>query len=163
MTQYIDNDTVRTKKYIDKTVIAAELEKRMQELHPTNTHQMQVGEKMDRDVLMWLNALTWVKKILNTLDVKEIGTIGENIIYETVNKEWPIDRNEKFIEMDFDNELKTESGVYVCVDANTKIYYKGDLPHCYLYSKMFRRQNGWELELLSWEKYNEMMETIKKI
>ena len=139
MTQYIDNDAVGTKKYIDKDAIAAEIEKRMQELHPTNTHQMQVGEKMDRDVLMW------------------------NIIYETVNKEWPIDRNEKFIEMDFDNELKTESGVYVCVDANTKIYYKGDFPHCYLYSKMFRRQNGWELELLSLEKYNEMIETIKKI
>ena len=146
-------------KPIDKDAVVLELEKRMQELRPTNTHQMQVGEKIDRDILMWLNALTWVKKILDAFEVK----VGENIIYETVNKEWPIERNEKFIEMDFDNELKTESGVYVCFDANTKIYYKGDFPHCYLYSKMFRRQNGWELELRSLEKYNEMMEIIKKI
>ena len=163
MKQHIDKDSVVAKKYIDKSAVDAAIERRMQELRPTNTHQMQVGEKMDRDVLMWLNALTWVKKILDTLEEKEIGAAGDNIIYETVNKEWPIDRNEKFIEMDFDNELKTESGVYVCFDANTKIYYKGDFPHCYLYSKMFRRQNGWELELLSLEKYNEMMETIKKI
>ena len=58
-------------QYIDKSALLAEIEKRMQELRPTNTHQMQVGEKMDRDVLMWLNALTWVKKILETLEVKE--------------------------------------------------------------------------------------------
>ena len=46
----------------------------MQELHPTNTHRMQVGEKVDRDVLMWLNALTWVKNFINTLEVKEYET-----------------------------------------------------------------------------------------
>ena len=82
-------------KPIDKDAVVLELEKRMQELRPTNTHQMQVGEKIDRDILMWLNALTWVKKILDAFEVK----VGENIIYETVNKEWPIERNEKFIEM----------------------------------------------------------------
>lgn len=60
------------KHYIDRDAIVAELEKRMQELHLTNTHQMQVGEKIDRDILMWLNALTWVKKILDTLEVKEV-------------------------------------------------------------------------------------------
>ena len=35
---------------------------------------MQVGEKVDRDVLMWLNALTWVKNFINTLEVKEYET-----------------------------------------------------------------------------------------
>ena len=54
----------------------AEIDRRMQELRPTNTHKMQVGEKMDRDVLMWLNALTWVKKVIGTLEVKE-GLKGE--------------------------------------------------------------------------------------
>lgn len=49
-------------QYISKAAVVAEIKKRMQELHPTNTHQMQVGEKIDRGVLMWLNALTWVKK-----------------------------------------------------------------------------------------------------
>ena len=58
-------------QYIDKSTLVAEIEKRMQELHPTNTHQMQVGG-MDRDILMWLNALTWVKKILDALEVKEV-------------------------------------------------------------------------------------------
>ena len=58
-------------KYIDKSALIAEIERRMQELRPTNTHKMQVGEKMDRDVLMWLNALTWVKKVIDTLEVKE--------------------------------------------------------------------------------------------
>ena len=60
------------KQYIDKTAVVAEIERRMQELRPTNTHKMQVGEKMDGDVLMWLNALTWVKKVIDTLEVKEI-------------------------------------------------------------------------------------------
>lgn len=87
----------------------------------------------------------------------------KNIIYETVNSELSIEQNEKFIESDFDTELKTELGVYVCFDATTKIYYKGDLPHCYLYSKMFCRHNEYELDILSIEKYNEMMEIIKKI
>jgi len=60
-------------QYINKIDVIAEIEKRIQELHPTNTHKIQVGEKMDRDVLMWLNALTWVKKILNTIEVKEVN------------------------------------------------------------------------------------------
>ena len=59
-------------QYIDKSALVAEIEKRMQELHPTNTHQMQVGEKTSRDVLMWLNALTWVLEIIDTLEVKEV-------------------------------------------------------------------------------------------
>ena len=59
-------------QFIDKSALIAEIERRMQELHPTNTHKMQVGEKMDRDVLMWLNALTWVKSLIDTLEVKEV-------------------------------------------------------------------------------------------
>lgn len=59
-------------KLIDKERVVAEIEKRIQELHPTNTHKMQVGE-MDRDVLMWLNALTWVKKVIDILEVKEVN------------------------------------------------------------------------------------------
>lgn len=59
-------------QYIDKSVIVAEIERRMYELHPTNTHQMQVGEKIDRDVLMCLNVLTWVKNFLNIFEVKEV-------------------------------------------------------------------------------------------
>lgn len=60
-------------QYIDKAALVAEIERRRQELRPTNTHQMKVDEKMDRDVLMWLNALDWVKKLLDTLEAKEIG------------------------------------------------------------------------------------------
>lgn len=59
-------------KLIDKERVVAEIERRIQELHPTNTHKMQVGE-IDRDVLMWLNALTWVKKVIDTLEVKEVN------------------------------------------------------------------------------------------
>jgi len=60
------------KHYIDKATIITEIDKRMQELHPTNTHKMQVGERVDRDTLMWLNALTWVKELVNSLEVKEV-------------------------------------------------------------------------------------------
>ena len=60
------------KRLIDKSDLIAEIEKRMQELRPTNTQKMQVGEKMDRDVLMWLNALTWVKKVIDTLETKDV-------------------------------------------------------------------------------------------
>ena len=62
------------KELIDKSAVIAEIERRMQELRPTNTHKMQVGEKMDRDVLMWLNALTWVKKVIDTIELKEVDT-----------------------------------------------------------------------------------------
>lgn len=55
---------------IDKSAIVDKIEKRMQELHPTNTHKMQTGERVDRDVLMWLNALTWVKDVLNSIETK---------------------------------------------------------------------------------------------
>ena len=65
------------KRYIEKDRILAEIDKRMEELRPTNTHKMQTGEKVDRDVLMWLNALTWVKKFLNTLEVKEVDLVGQ--------------------------------------------------------------------------------------
>lgn len=58
---------------IDKDTLVTEIEKRMQELHPTNTHKMQVGERVDRGVLMWLNALTWVKELINSLEVKEVN------------------------------------------------------------------------------------------
>lgn len=64
-------------QYIDKSAVVAEIEKRMQELRPTNTHKMQVGV-MDRDILMWLNALTWVKDFLDTLEVKDVDEIIKN-------------------------------------------------------------------------------------
>ena len=66
-------------QYISKSALVAEIERRMQELRPINTHKMQVGEKMDRDLLMWLNALTWVKKVIDTLEV------GENDLVEEID------------------------------------------------------------------------------
>lgn len=61
-----------TMALIDKDALIGKIEERMQELHPTDTHKMQVGEKVDRDVLMWLNALSWVKDFLDTLEVTKI-------------------------------------------------------------------------------------------
>lgn len=58
---------------IDKSAIVDKIEKRMQELRPTNTYKMQTGERVDRDVLMWLNALTWVKDILNSIETKKVN------------------------------------------------------------------------------------------
>lgn len=72
-------------KLIDKDALVAEIERRMQELHPTNTHKMQVGEKVDRDVIMWLNALTWVKNFLDTLEVKEVDLEKEDAVHGTVD------------------------------------------------------------------------------
>ena len=66
-------------KYILKSALIAEIEKRLQELRPTDTHKMQTGEKVDRDVLMWLNALTWVKKIVDSLETKEIRKPEEEV------------------------------------------------------------------------------------
>ena len=63
---------------IDKSAVIAEIERRMQELHPTDTHKMQVGERLDRDVLMWLNALTWVKNFINSIEMKkEVDLVKE--------------------------------------------------------------------------------------
>ena len=80
------------KEYIDKSALVAEIEKRKQELHPTDTHKMQVGEKIDRDVLMWLNALTWVKNLIDTLEVKEI----DNVWHDT-RRTIPKDGSEQII------------------------------------------------------------------
>ena len=85
-----------------------------------------------------------------------------NKIYESING-CSLEQIEKYIESDVDTELRTELNIYVCFDGNAKIYYKGDLPHCYMYSKMFCRYNNFDLEILSIERYNEMMEIIKKI
>ena len=57
---------------IDKDILLSEIEKRMQELHPTDTHKMQTGERMSTEVLMWLNALTWVKKAINSIETKDV-------------------------------------------------------------------------------------------
>lgn len=73
-------------QYIDKSALVAEIEKRKQELHPTDTHKMQVGEKIDRDVLMWLNALTWVKKVIDTFEVKEVDL--EQEIDKELDRNW---------------------------------------------------------------------------
>jgi hypothetical protein len=75
-------------KLINKAAVIAEIENRMQELHPTNTHQMQVGE-MNRDALMWLNALTWVKDFLNTIETKEVDL--EKEIYDVEKRFGDID------------------------------------------------------------------------
>ena len=77
-----------------------------------------------------------------------------NIIYESFNN-LSLEQIEKFVELDVET--------YVCIDGNAKIYYKGDLTHCYAYSKMFRRYNSFELEIMSIELYNDMIEIIKKI
>lgn len=85
-----------------------------------------------------------------------------NKVYKSING-CSLEQIEKFIEQDVETELSTELNIYVCFDGNAKIYYKGDLAHCYMYSKMFRRHNDFDLEISSIEKYNEMMEEIKKI
>lgn len=85
-----------------------------------------------------------------------------NKVYESING-CSLEQIEKYIEQDVETELNTELNIYVCFDGNAKKYYKGDLAHCYMYSKMFRRHNDFDLEILSIEKYNEMMEIIKKI
>ena len=85
----------------------------------------------------------------------------KNEIYESING-LSFEFIEKSIEQDIDVGLSTKLNIYVCLDGTAKIYYKGDLPHCYMYAKMFRRHNGFELEILSIEKYNEMMDIIKK-
>lgn len=64
-------------QYISKSALVTEIERRRQELRPTNTHKMQVGEKVDRDVLMWLNALTWVKTLLENIDTLEVKEVQE--------------------------------------------------------------------------------------
>lgn len=90
---------------IDKDKVVAEIEKRIQELHPTNTHKMQVGE-MDRDVLMWLNALTWVKKVIDTLEVKEVDL--EKELKNLIGSVGQCDR--KLAKHFFELGLKTQKG-----------------------------------------------------
>ena len=80
-----------------------------------------------------------------------------NKVYESING-YSLEQIEKYIEQDVETELNTELNIYVCCDGIMKIYYKGDLAHCYMYLKMFRRYNDFDLEILSIEKYNEMQE-----
>jgi hypothetical protein len=92
---------------IDKSALVAEIEKRKQELHPTDTHKMQVGEKIDRDVLMWLNALTWVKKVIDTLEVKEVDLDnGIQLTWEDIRELYII-----FAEIDVDIEFSKTTNI----------------------------------------------------
>lgn len=64
------------------------------------------------------------------------------------------------IDDDFDLTLKSESNVYVVYNEQAKILYRGDMCHCYLYSKIYRKYNGFWPEISSIEYYNDMMKTI---
>ena len=134
---------------IDKDRILAEIEKRMQELHPTNTHRMQVGEKVDRDVLMWLNALTWVKNLLNTLEVKDVQEepvseefekCASKIILEgtNFNKSWYAHpelafkagakwKEQQMMSKAIVREVKVDAGGYPYIDATELYDYDKDM------------------------------------
>lgn len=77
----------------------------------------------------------------------------------------PSDKSDKFfetlIEDDYELQLESKSGKYVVFEATTKILYEGDMPHCFLYAKWFRKYKGYWPVIYSIERYNEMLDVLK--
>lgn len=106
---------------IDKNKLLEIIEERMQKLHPTNTGKMQTGERIDNDTLMWLNALTWVKKKINGISSKQTSStdssvkIPKPVLDEIKFGKWIINKG---------NPIKIVGGVgneYVAVDTTGKV------------------------------------------
>jgi hypothetical protein len=76
----------------------------------------------------------------------------------------PSGKTDSFFEMliddDFDLELKSESNKYVVFDGTATILYEGDMPHCFLYSRWYRKYKGFWPIINSIECYNKMINDI---
>ena len=64
----------------------------------------------------------------------------------------------EIIEFETETYLTSESNTFVCFAGDAKIQFKGTLPECYVYSKYWRRQKGFDVVIYSIEAYNSMME-----
>jgi len=75
----------------------------------------------------------------------------------------PSNNSDKFfetlIEDDFELQLESKSGKYVVFDSTTKILYEGDMAHCFLYAKWYRKYQGFWPSIYSIECYTEMCES----
>ena len=58
--------------YIDKDALVAEIEKQRQLIFPQNTGEMKVADVPKPLEQGWLNALSWMKKTIDSLEVKEV-------------------------------------------------------------------------------------------
>ena len=59
-------------KLIDKAALVAEIEKQNQLIFPKNTGEMKVADVPKPLEQGWLNALSWIKKTIDSLEVKEV-------------------------------------------------------------------------------------------
>ena len=57
---------------IDKDALVAEIEKQRQLIFPKNTGEMKVADVPKPLEQGWLNALSWMKKTIDSLEVKEV-------------------------------------------------------------------------------------------
>ena len=70
-------------KLIDKSALVAEIEKQKQLIFPKNTGEMKVADVPKPLEQGWLNALSWMKKTIDTLEVKEVDLDAELEHYKT--------------------------------------------------------------------------------
>ena len=59
-------------QYISKSALVAEIEKQKQLIFPKNTGEMKVADVPKPLEQGWLNALSWIKKTIDPLEVKEV-------------------------------------------------------------------------------------------
>ena len=59
-------------QYISKSALVAEIEKQKQLIFPKNTGEMKVADVPKPLEQGWLNALSWIKKTIDSLEVKEV-------------------------------------------------------------------------------------------
>ena len=59
-------------QYIDKSALVAEIEKQRQLIFPQNTGEMKVADVPKPLEQGWLNALSWMKKTIDSIEVKEV-------------------------------------------------------------------------------------------
>ena len=66
-------------KLIDKAALVAEIEKQNQLIFPKNTGEMKVADVPKPLEQGWLNALSWIKKTIDSLEVKEVDEQKEGM------------------------------------------------------------------------------------
>ena len=78
----------------------------------------------------------------------------------------PTDLSDKLffelLEEEADINFKTESDIYVVFDGATGILYEGDMPKCYCYTKHYKKYTGFLPEIMSKERYEEMLQKFNE-
>ena len=85
------------------------------------------------------------------------------VLLEHFNKKQFEEYIDVLVELDFGNIITENEGpVCVVYDGTAKIVYTGNCYRCIEYVKLFKKTQGFEPEIMSLEKYKEMIQDLNE-